>query len=130
MWVLLSFHVFDLPCLIDDGAQEQPGEGNGPLLGHAMSAKEPRTPAFHAGQPPDEQRSSPDLGQVAELEPGVGRGRSLMSHDVPFGDLVFYGKSIILVLFDGGTSRLSVGGSVGPGTRCHIAKREYRVIPK
>jgi hypothetical protein len=113
-----------------DGAQEQPGEGNSPLLGHAMCANAPRTPASHVGQSPDEQRSSPDLGQVAELDPGAGRGRSFMSHDVPLGDLVFYGKSIILVLFDGGTSGLSVGGERRSGYRVpHRKKKKTGSFP-
>jgi hypothetical protein len=50
---------------------------------------------------------------------GLAVGRYFRPHDVPFGDLVFFGDSNYLVPLEGGASRNTVI-SVGAGTRFHI----------
>jgi hypothetical protein len=55
---------------------------------------------------------------------GLAVGRYFTPHDVPFGDLVLYCESNLLVPLDGGASRLTTV-SIGPGTRFHIANNCY-----
>jgi hypothetical protein len=58
---------------------------------------------------------------------GLAVGRYFTPHDVPFGDLVFYCESNLLVPLDGGASRFAVV-SVGPGTRFHFHEATGRDI--
>jgi hypothetical protein len=117
-----------LDSSVMDGAQEEPREGNDPVLGHAICAKQHRRPASHAAQPPDKQPASPNLGQVAELEPATGRRQYFTPHDLPYWALVSYRESIFLVPFNGGASPLAVV-SVGPGPQFHIANFFARAFP-
>jgi hypothetical protein len=55
---------------------------------------------------------------------GLAAGRYLRPHDVPFGDLVFYGATNFSVPLDGAASTGTIV-SVGPGTRFHIAKNFF-----
>jgi hypothetical protein len=55
---------------------------------------------------------------------GLAVGRYFTPHDVPFGDLVLYCESNVLVPLDGAASTATVV-TVGPGTRFHIAKSYF-----
>ena len=55
---------------------------------------------------------------------GFAAGRYFRPHDVPFGDLVFYGACNFYVPLDGAAST-GTSVSVGPGTRFHLGKDFY-----
>ena len=54
---------------------------------------------------------------------GLAVGRYFTPHDVPFGDLVFYAASNLVVPLDGGSANTYIG--VGPGTRFHITNNYF-----
>ncbi len=55
---------------------------------------------------------------------GLAVGRYLRPHDVPFGDLVFYGDSNLSVPLDGGAARGTLA-TVGAGVRFHVANNNF-----
>lgn len=66
-----------------------------------------------------------DSKSVAETSfvGGLAAGRYFRPHDVPFGDLVFYAASNLVVPLDGGASKTYLG--VGPGTRFHLGHNYF-----